>query len=62
MTQTLSRRTALRILAAGSAAGVLAACAPVAPTTSTPAQQNAGPTTAPNPAPTATQNNAAASS
>ena len=44
MTQRLSRRTALRMLAAGSASVVLAACAPVGPSTGTPAAQSSAPT------------------
>ena len=47
MTQTLSRRTAMRLLAAGSVAGVLAACVPVAPGASTPRPQGAPSTSVP---------------
>ena len=56
MTQTLSRRTALRMLAAGSAFVALAACAPVAPSTGTPTAQSSAITPAPNAAPTGAQN------
>ena len=59
---TLSRRTALRMLAAGSASVALAACAPVAPGTRTLSGQGATPTAAQNAAPTAPQNSTTASS
>src|SRR5579872_3702384 len=62
MTHTLSRRTALRMLAAGSGSVALAACAPIAPGTGTSATQSSAPTTAPNPAPTAAQNSTTGSS
>ena len=62
MTQRLSRRTALRMLAAGSASVALAACAPVGPSTGTPAAQSSAPTPASNAAPTAAQNTTTGSS